>query len=74
MAKLSVSKLDYTNHEFVTGAKMQILEKSSGKIVAEWTTGDSAESFERKLNVDTSYIYVRYLHQKDMILLKIQNL
>lgn len=27
-----------------------------GKIVAEWTTGDSAESFERKLNVDTSYI------------------
>ena len=56
VTKLSVSKLDYTNHEFVTGAKMQILEKSSGKIVAEWTTGDSAESFERKLNVDTSYI------------------
>lgn len=44
VTKLSVSKLDYTNHEFVTGAKMQILEKSSGKIVAEWTTGDSAES------------------------------
>mgnify|MGYP003287757500 CR=1 FL=1 len=56
VTKLSVSKLDYTNHEFVAGAKMQILEKSSGKIVAEWTTGDSAESFERKLNVDTSYI------------------
>lgn len=43
VTKLSVSKLDYTNHEFVTGAKMQILEKSSGKIVAEWTTGDSAQ-------------------------------
>lgn len=28
----------------------------AGKIVAEWTTGESAESFERKLNIDTSYI------------------
>ena len=56
VTKLNVSKLDYTNHEFVAGAKMQILEKSSGKIVAEWTTGNSAESFERKLNVETPYI------------------
>lgn len=56
VTKLYVSKLDATNHEFVSGAKLQIIEKESGKVVEEWTTGESAEGFERKLNVETPYI------------------
>lgn len=35
---------------------MQIIEKATGTIVAEWTTKDSAESFEKKLNVETPQI------------------
>ena len=56
VTKLYVSKLDATNHEFVSGAKLQIIEKETGKVVEEWTTGESAEGFERKLNVETPYI------------------
>ena len=56
VTKLYISKLDATNHEFVSGAKLQIIEKESGKVVEEWTTGESAEGFERKLNVETTYI------------------
>ena len=48
----------YMTFENVEPGTYYFKEVSSpaGKIVAEWTTGDSAESFERKLNVDTSYI------------------
>lgn len=56
VTKLYVSKLDDTNHEFVSGAKLQIIEKESGKVVEEWTSVESAEGFERKLNVETPYI------------------
>ncbi len=56
VTKLYVSKLDATNHEFVSGAKLQIIEKATGKVVEEWTTGESVQSFERKLNVETAYI------------------
>ena len=48
----------YMTFENVEPGTYYFKEVSSpvGKIVAEWTTGDSAESFERKLNIDTSYI------------------
>lgn len=56
VTKLNVSKLDATSHEYVSGAKMQIIEKSSGEVVCEWTTGESTKAIERMLNVDTIYI------------------
>lgn len=56
VTKLNVSKLDAANHEYVSGAKMQIIEKSSGNVVCEWTTDQSTKALERVLNVDTVYI------------------
>ena len=56
VTKLNVSKLDATNHEYVSGAKMQIIEKSSGNVVCEWTSGESTKELNRVLNVNTTYI------------------
>jgi pilin isopeptide linkage protein len=63
VSELNVAKVD-SKGDYVKGAKMQIFEKSSGKVVAEWTTGDGLKEFSRwfdkaqtePMNVDTYYV------------------
>ena len=56
VTKLNVAKLDKNTHEYISGATMQIIEKNSGAVVLQWTTGGSAQYIERQLNVDVHYI------------------
>ena len=56
MTKLYVSKLDENTREPVTGAVLQIIEKSTGTVAYQWTSGTAAQAIERVLNVDTVYI------------------
>ncbi|MGN0709774.1 MAG: Cna B-type domain-containing protein, partial [Anaerovoracaceae bacterium] len=63
VSELNVSKLD-SKGGFVKGAHLQIIEKSSWKVVADWTTGDGTQAFRRwfdeaqtePMNVDTYYV------------------
>ena len=63
VSKLNIAKLD-TSGKYVKGAKLQIIEKSTGNVMAEWDTADGPESFARwfddaktrSMNVDTYYI------------------
>lgn len=50
------AKLDTRTHEWVEGADLSIIEKSTGKEVNRWTSGKASERLEGKLNVDTTYI------------------
>lgn len=56
VTKLYVSKLDENTREPVTGAVLQIIEKSTGTVAYQWTSGTAAQAIERVLNVDTVYI------------------
>ena len=63
VSKLKVAKLD-TSGKYVKGAKLQIIEKATGTVKAEWNTADRPEEFARwfddaktvSMNVDTDYI------------------
>jgi len=63
VSELKVAKLD-TAGKYIKGAKLQIIEKATGNVVAEWTTSDGPQSFARwfddaktvPMNVDTYYI------------------
>lgn len=63
VSKLKVAKLD-TSGKYVKGAKLQIIEKATGTVKAEWNTADGPEEFARwfddaktvSMNVDTDYI------------------
>ncbi|MEE8836958.1 MAG: FctA domain-containing protein, partial [Eubacteriales bacterium] len=63
VSELNISKLD-TAGKYVKGARLQIIEKATGKVVAEWNTSDGPMSFARwfdgagtePMNVDTYYI------------------
>lgn len=54
--ELIVEKLNTNTREYVADAKLQIMEKSTGKIVYEWVTGNAAQAMKRVLNVNTVYI------------------
>ena len=56
VTKLYVSKLDENTREPVTGAVLQIIEKSTGTVAYQGTSGTAAQAIERVLNVDTVYI------------------
>jgi pilin isopeptide linkage protein len=56
VTKLSIAKLDAKTHEALSGAVLQILEKSSGTVLAQWTSGSAMQAINKKLNVDTHYI------------------
>ena len=56
VTKLYVNKLDTNTREPVTGAVLQIIEKDTGIVVYQWTSGETTQGMERVLNVDTTYI------------------
>ena len=56
VTKLYVNKLDTNTREPVTGAVLQIIEKDTGTVVYQWTSGETTQGMERVLNVDTTYI------------------
>ena len=63
VSELKVAKLD-TAGKYIKGAKLQIIEKATGNVMAEWNTADGPQSFARwfddaktlPMNVDTYYI------------------
>ena len=56
ITRIQVDKLEAGTHEWVTGAKMQIVEAESGDVVASWTTGESTFELEKTLDVNKTYI------------------
>ena len=52
----NVKKLDRDTHEYVRGARLQIIDKETGSVVAEWTSDGSTEQTARELDVDHPYI------------------
>ncbi|MCI1345874.1 MAG: Cna B-type domain-containing protein, partial [Solobacterium sp.] len=61
VSKVQIAKLD-TAGKYVIGADLQIIEKKTGKVVAEWKTSEGNKVFNRffsedePLNVDTDYV------------------
>lgn len=63
VSELHIAKID-TAGNYVVGAKLQIIERATGKVVAEWSTGSGTKDFARwfdeektvSMNVDTDYI------------------
>ena len=53
---LNVNKLDANTHEYVKGAKLQVIDKKTKEVMIEWTSGDETAELERVLDVDTPYI------------------
>ena len=53
---ITFNKQETNTHNWVEGAKLQVIEKATGKVVEEWTTKASGEVLTAKLNVDTPYI------------------
>ena len=56
VTRIHVDKLDSRTHEFVVGARMQILVKETGEVVDEWTTNGTTHAFEKGLDVNVPYI------------------
>ena len=56
ITRVHVDKLEAGTHEWVKGAKMQIIEAESGDMVAEWATGESTFELEKSLDVNKEYI------------------
>ena len=63
VSRLNIAKLD-TSGKYLKGARLQIIEKATGRVMADWTTTDRPEPFARwfdeaqtkSMNVDTYYI------------------
>ncbi len=53
---ITFNKQETNTHNWVEGAKLQVIEKATGKVVEEWTTKAAGEVITAKLNVDTPYI------------------
>jgi hypothetical protein len=53
---VKVQKLDKTTHDFVSGAHLQIIDKATGEVKADWWSNDSAMDISKVLNVGTTYI------------------
>ncbi len=56
LTRLNVSKLETNTHEFVEGAELAIIERSSGRVVASWITGAETKVISGQLNVGVQYI------------------
>ncbi|MGI6055518.1 MAG: Spy0128 family protein [Bilifractor sp.] len=63
VSRLNIAKLD-TSGKYLKGARLQIIDKATGNVMADWTTTDGPETFARwfdeaqtkSMNVDTYYI------------------
>ena len=53
---LNVNKLDRDTHEFVVGAHLQIIDKATGEVAADWTSDGTTQESARELDVDRPYI------------------
>lgn len=53
---IDVNKLDSDTHEFVVGAHLQIIDKETGEIKADWVSNGSTQASARELDVDRNYI------------------
>ena len=56
ITRIHVDKVEYGTHEFVTGAKMQIIVQETGEVVDEWTTDGTTHKFEKGLDVNVRYV------------------
>ena len=52
----NVNKLDRDTREFVVGAHLQILDKESGAVVADWISDGSTQQTARELDIDHPYV------------------
>lgn len=53
---LNVNKLDYNSHDYVKGARLQIIDKETKEVVVEWVSGEKTAEIDRELDVDRTYI------------------
>ena len=56
VTRLEVSKLEAGTHNYLEGATLQVVEKDTGTVVDEWTTGTAAHEITRVLDVETVYV------------------
>lgn len=57
ITRVHVNKLDADTHEFVSGAKMAIIDEETGEVIDEWVSGSSTHEYEKgSLVVDRVYI------------------
>ena len=56
ITRIHVNKLDAGTHEYVKGAKMQILVEETGEVVDEWTTDGTTHMLEKALDVNVRYV------------------
>jgi hypothetical protein len=54
--RLEVVKLDAGTHGFAKGATLRIVEKSTGAVLDEWTSGGKGHEIVKLLDVDTVYV------------------
>lgn len=61
---VDVHKLDRDTHEYVKGAHLQILDKETGEVMIEWTSGEDKQQVNRILDVsDENETHVYILHE-----------
>ena len=53
---IQVNKLESSSHEFVKGAHLQIIDKETGQVVADWTSDGTTQNSARELDIDKVYI------------------
>ena len=53
---LNVNKLDRDTHEFVKGAHLQVIDKETGEVKADWISDGTTQASARELDVDRNYI------------------
>ena len=56
VTRIHVDKLDARTREAVKGAKMQIVERDTGRVVDEWVTDGTTHAFEKGLDVNVMYV------------------
>lgn len=56
ITRLHINKLDADTHEYVSGAKMAIIDEATGEVVDEWVTGPGVHENEKGLDVDVVYV------------------
>ena len=61
---VDVHKLGRESHEYVKGAQLQILDKDTGEVMIEWTSGEEKQQVNRILDVsDEHETHVYVLHE-----------
>lgn len=56
VTRLKVTKLDADTHEYVSGAKMAIINEETSEVVDSWVTGTASHENSKVLDVNVVYI------------------